>query len=383
MCSMESVESSLGKDCWQKGVELPRLSVFLGGQMDITYIVKITSNCNMGCSYCYYRNNKPEAETGRMSFETVDVLIDSVLENNNEGAQFIWHGGEPLLMGIDFFEHIVSRQKEKLAALGKELPILNCVQTNGTLLNEAWIDFFERNEFGVSISLDGFYELHSGNRGTSKKVFDKTLGGVKLLSERGMPFSVLTVVTDATIGNEELIFDFFDDCEITSFGFLPMNYGNLEDCISAEKYGDFLCTFFDLWVAKGKTDVKVREFDEFLRGYLGQPLLLCEHCNNCHLYYTVEPDGLVYPCDCFPAKDDVCFGSVYTPIADILDAGLRLFTRANRTPAECERCEFLQICNGGCKHRRWILDNEYRKPEFYCEAYKRLYEKMKGSLVGA
>ena len=137
-------------------------------------------------------------------------------------------------------------QREYVRGSGKDIVISNCIQTNGVLLDDEWIDFFVANDFNVSISLDGFFDLHARNRGTNREAFDAIMRSAARLSERKVPFSVLTVVTNETLGQEEELFDFFADYDISSFGFLPMNYGDEQDSLSPDDYGAFLRKFFEL-----------------------------------------------------------------------------------------------------------------------------------------
>ncbi len=353
----------------------------INGHKDVSYIVKATNNCNMGCGYCYYRHNKAQGSDNRMSTDVLRQTIASMLGHNQSCANFIWHGGEPLMMGIGFFEDIVDFQNGYLKSTGKEIAVSNCVQTNGLLLDDEWIDFLKRNGFNVSISLDGYFGLHSKNRGTSPETFNRIMENVVLLSRRGMQFSVLTVVTKETVGHEEELFDFFADFDIESFGFLPMNYGSPDDCLSANEYGSFLCRFFDIWTSKGKTNLEIREFDEFIRGYLGQPQRLCHHTDLCDCYMTVTPNGDLYPCDCYPQDETTKLGNVYGSIAEAHEKSKLLFQGAYTLPDECEHCDYGVICNGGCKYHRWIARKDYAAPHFYCKATKALYDIMASCLA--
>ena len=347
---------------------------------DISYIVKVTNNCNMGCQYCYYRHNRSKSPENRMRPEVLERTIASMLDYNTDYANFIWHGGEPLLMGRPFYESIVEIQKGYLRETGKEIIITNCIQTNGVLLDDEWIDFFVENDFNVSISLDGFFDLHSMNRGTNREAFDAIMANIARLSERGVPFSVLTVVTKETIGQEEELFDFFADYDISSFGFLPMNYGDEEDSLSPDDYGAFLKRFFELWITKGKMNISIREFDELMRGYLGQEQRLCHHTDLCDCYFTVTPTGDLYPCDCFPQNEQTKLGNVFGSIADAHEANRRFFAKSHGMPVGCKGCEFAHICNGGCRYHRWLKDEEYGQKQYYCESYRALYGEIAACL---
>jgi uncharacterized protein len=348
---------------------------FVRDAKDYCYIVKVTDDCNLNCSYCYNRANELSFAERRMNSGTLEQTVSSLLEHNNAFANFVWHGGEPLLMGLDFFSDIVRIQASK-----KDIVISNFVQTNGTLLNDEWIDFFYRNDFKIGISLDGFHDLHALNRGTDGHDFDVIMENIQKLSKMKIPFSVLAVVTQNSLGNEERIFDFFSDSGIESFGFLPMNYGDKTDCLSAADFGRFLNRFFELWLNKGKLDLKIREFDEYLRGYLGAKQHLCHHCNVCEYYFTITPSGDVYPCDCFPQIPETQLGTVFNDIGESFAKAKQFLKGSECVPKACASCEHVQICNGGCKYHRWINQKDFSEPQYYCGSYRSLYAAMRKNL---
>lgn len=285
------------------------------------------------------------------------------------------------MMDRDFFESIVGIQRECVRGSGKDIVISNCIQTIGVLLDDEWIDFFVANDFNVSISLDGFFDLHARNRGMNREAFDAIMRNVARLSERKVPFSVLTVVTNETLGQEEELFDFFADYDISSFGFLPMNYGDEQDSLSPDDYGAFLRRFFELWITKGKMSISIREFDEFMRGYLGQAQRLCHLTDLCDCYFTVTPTGNLYPCDCFPQNEDTLLGSVFGSISDAHEANRKFFELGHTMPSECDGCEFGHICNGGCRYHRWLKADDFSKRQFYCSSYKALYSDIAACLA--
>lgn len=130
--------------------------------LDYTLIVKLTNGCNLNCSYCYHRRDSNRDMRHSLSFSDLETMIQNLLQHNEHEAEFIWHGGEPLLTGIDTFKFIVERQKRHNT---KKLLIRNSVQTNGTLLDDAYIQFFKENDFSIGISIDGPFDMHTSERG--------------------------------------------------------------------------------------------------------------------------------------------------------------------------------------------------------------------------
>lgn len=286
-----------------------------------------------------------------------------------------------MLMRLDYFKQIVDYQNQEIKRLNKKIEIVNCIQTNGTLINEEWCDFFKKNNFRVGVSIDGNYDTHSHGRGTTKSEFKKIMNSVKMLNKKEIDFSIICVVTDYLVGKEKEIFDFFVDNKIYSWAFLPMNYGDTNDCISPEDYGKFLTNMFCTWSKSNATCVKIREFDEYLRGFLGKNQLLCNHCNLCDCYLTITPCGDVYPCDAFPQKDIIKLGNVNEDSLNFLKRkNNQLFKDSNFQPMICKECEFYNICNGGCRFYRWINKQDFSLEQFYCKSFYMLFEAMSDAL---
>lgn len=348
--------------------------------MELNYIIKVTTACNMGCKYCYYRHNSIHSSKNKMDGEIAKRIIDNSLNKNDKHASFIWHGGEPLLIGIDFFKEVIQYQSEALKKKSADFQIENCIQTNALLLNEDWIKFFKENNFRIGISVDGFYEIQSKNRCTSIDHYGRIINNIKLMKHYNLDFSVLTVVTNETLGKEAELFDFFAETGITSFGFLPMNYGNLTDCIKPDDYGNFLCNFFDIWLSKQIENISIRDFDDFIRWHLGKKAIQCTHCDICHQYFTVIPNGDLYPCDCFGQKSNLKIGTIFDEVETTLENNRKIYTGAEVIPNECQTCKFLGLCRGGCKYFRFIKDSTFKEKQYYCSSYKKLYNKMQIAL---
>jgi len=344
---------------------------------DYSFVVKLTNSCNMNCGYCYHRKNLTEHTESRMSEETLRRTIECLIDHNHDYAHFIWHGGEPLLLGLDYFQRIMDLEAQ-YAKPGMSLS--NSVQTNGTMLSDEWIDFFVKHDFHVGISLDGFHELHQFNRDLDDQTFDVIVEYIRKLKEKGARFGVLSVVSQRTLGNEERLFDFFCEAGIENVGFLPMNYGNAEDSLSAADYGKFLKRYFEIWIFKGKLGLSIREFDEFLRGHCGVVQRLCVHCNDCDIYYTVTPTGDIYPCDCFPQLPESRLGTVFDNLKTVHKNVLTFLRGSETLPKPCTGCKFKAICGGGCKYYRWLHNQDYTEPQLYCASYKTLYQTMERCL---
>lgn len=348
---------------------------------DASFIVKITDKCNQSCQYCYYRNNALSDSRLTMPSETLRYLIEKLIDHNRNFATFVWHGGEPLIAGLDLFEGIVTHQQKVLHDAGKDLQIVNCIQTNGLLLDDEWANFFKRNDFNVSISLDGPKDLHIANRGTSEGQYDRIMQGLHALKQAGISVTILSVITANTLGRESDILEFCRANEIGSIGFLPMHYGNSGDCISDADYASFLSAFFTKWAASDLDCLKIREFDEAIRGHVGIDQELCQNRDACHLFFTVSPTGRIYPCDCFPQTEETMLGSLDDPLDDLIEKNGRFVSRGANLPEECQTCDLLDVCHGGCAYHRWIKSKDYTEKQFYCGAAKALSEAIADELA--
>ena len=229
------------------------------------------------------------------------------LSGEEKEVHFYWHGGEPLLAGIDFYQKIILLENE-LNVYGKK--ICNHIQTNATLLTDNWVDFLVGNDFNVGISLDGPKEIQDVNRPTISGggSFDSVMKGLKLFQEREKFPSIISVVTNESLGNANKIFDFFvenkikrflpkDCCERDETGkFLPFS-------TTPDEYVDFLIELFECWMSKNDPTIEIRNLYQIIRGVVGGKTTLCEYSGRCHLFLTIEYDGTIGGCDSFPVKN--------------------------------------------------------------------------------
>ncbi len=349
--------------------------------MDKGFIVKLTNDCNLRCPYCYHFANFAN-EVGYKNDMSLDILektIQALLSYNENSATFVWHGGEPLLRDINVFYKIVEWQKKYNI---KGLKIKNCIQTNGILLSLEYIRFFIEYDFKVGISLDGFKDLYIANRRCSSKQFDKIISNLHLMQKSKMKFGIICVVSNNTVKYVNELFDFFVAEKLFNVAFAPqiivhgrdIDYSN---SISAKNYETFLVKFFDLW-SNCNTEMRVREFDEYLRGKLSVPHKLCVNADNCANYLTISPDGFIYLCDSFPMTENWRLGTIIEPLEDTFKSEkyISFKKKVQTIPADCIDCKNSNICNGGCKYKRWLVDESFSEPQFMCKTLKAVYNHM-------
>ena len=239
--------------------------------------------CNLDCTYCYYLEKSELLGKGRnscMDEELLEIYIRQQIEATTEPViTFSWHGGEPLLAGIDFYRKAVALQK-KWCPPGKR--IINGIQTNGTLLNEAWCEFLAEEQFVVGISMDGPEELHNRFRKTKDGTgsFRKVLQGYDLLVMHGLEPEILCVVNAENVLYPLEVYRFLRHLGVSFITFIPLverttDTGVSERTVIPEAFGEFLCVVFDEWLSQDIGKVKVQIFEEALRTAFNQDHTLC------------------------------------------------------------------------------------------------------------
>jgi len=238
------------------------------------------SACNLDCHYCYYLD-KAVQYGGRqavMSDELLELYVKQYIEANEvPTVQFCWHGGEPLLLGVDFYRKAMDFQQKY--ADGKKIE--NILQTNGTLVDEAWCDLFAGNNFLVGISLDGPQDIHDAFRLTKggRPTFERVMRTIEMFQRSGVEYNTLSVVNRLCEGRGGEIYRFFRDTVHSRYmQFLPAvehvvdkpgfhrplivspdreGARLAEWSVTAKGYGGFLCDVFDVWVVSdvGRTFV--------------------------------------------------------------------------------------------------------------------------------
>jgi uncharacterized protein len=368
--------------------------------MDTTLnlIIKSTRRCNLRCSYCHDWRSKGTV----ISFEVLANLIAKALQPGKYRlVNFIWHGGEPLLLGLDFFRKALSIQQ---AFLRDNQYVTNSIQTNGTLLTAEWCEFFKRNKFNVGISVDGPEELHNLNRSYASGLgsYPDVVRSIRLLEQFALPFGVLLVLNDNTRKlSAPQIFDFVvRDLKVKCFSFLPAVPDNMPDVPTGERpatdyfpmadYEDFMIALFDHWYALDDPDIRVRELDGIVRSILrGNPQVctLAGHCLGGN--YHIEAGGDVYHCDKYLGDSNYHLGNILVDdFVQILQSEkfLALSAHEDASLEKLAACEFFDICNGGCPHDRYIARRYLPSYTGACCGQSRLIAHIKsvlGNSIGA
>jgi uncharacterized protein len=343
--------------------------------------------CNLACAYCYYLEKDalfPGGRPARMTEKLLEAYIVQHLEASpDEIIRFSWHGGEPTILGVEYFQRIVDIQR-KHRPLGRK--IVNGLQTNGVLIDEAWARFLAKEGFSVGISLDGPREFHDAYRITKggRPTFDAAIRGYRHLSDNGVSGDILCVVNSSNVRFPKEIYRFFRDIEAPFISFLPLvvrrpdaTEGIDPMTVPADAWGEFLCSVFDEWIGRDIGRLKVQIFEEAARTAFGQEHSLCLFRPTCGDIPVVEHNGDFFPCDHFvdPAHR---LGNIQdVPLVDLLESqAQKAFGRAksDTLPAECRACDVLDMCHGECPKNRFLTTPSGEAGlNSLCAGYKRFF----------
>lgn len=350
----------------------------------------VSTDCNLDCSYCYYRESQ-HGERGdgsprhRLSPELLERFIPEYLRYVADArvASFSWQGGEPMLAGLPFFERVVARQA---AHARPPMTIANSLQTNATLVDDAWAAFLKAYDFLVGVSLDGPREAHDAVRSDARGrgSFDRVMAGATRLLDAGVAVNVLCVVGPHNVERPADLLRFFKSAGFGHVQLIPcMDFQAASPdqppryAITAAQYGAFLRDLFDAWYEDGHPTVSIRTFDNLLRNYAGMPAELCVHAAECHGGLVVEHNGDAYPCD-FYASEEWRLGNVTeTPLSALAASpSYAAFRQRKRRspPPRCRECQWLSACNAGCPRNWTLLPDGTAGPDVFCESYRALFE---------
>jgi len=357
------------------------------------------SDCNLDCKYCFYKDRPPisPATCGqglppaqvrglngrqRMSTEVLEKLVSDYMQLRLPVSVFIWQGGEPTLMGIDFFNKAIELQK-KYGAPGQEVG--NCLQTNAILLDEKWCQFLHDNNFLVGISIDGPKEMHDYYRldHADSSTFEKVISAIEMCKQYKVEFNTLTLLNDKNIEHPDEIFDFFIKLGVEYLQFIPCveldpATSEVSDfSIKPQQYGDFLCRLFDRWYEYGPLNLHIRQFDSILSYCLRGNHTICTFDKQCSQYVVIEHTGDVFCCDFF-VEPNWRLGNILQTSLEELTTSIkkRNFARAKQNLSnKCLLCRHLAVCRGGCLKDRAVFDRDrFNSESYFCQSYQQFFD---------
>ncbi len=386
--------------------------------------------CNLDCTYCYYLHKEelyPGTTSWRMSGPTLEEFIRQLIEAQpprTPEITFAWQGGEPTLLGVDFFRRAVAIQREVVAP---GVRIVNTLQTNGTLLNEEWVRFFRQEKFLVGLSIDGPEDLHDHYRidKRGRGSFRDVLRGLTLLKRGGVEFNALVVVNRHNAAHGKRVYRYLRDNGVRFLQFIPIveprgvgahpeaalvqlgeepgaRPGAHDRCSSAadegcngastslpieslvstrsvlpEQFGRFLIDVFDEWVQRDVGRVFVQIIDEALAAWMGHEPSLCVFRRQCGRALAVEHNGDVYSCDHFVSPEYLLGNLHDEPLKQLANSERqREFAAAKEVtlPQYCRACEVRFVCNGECPKNRFRTTPDGETGlNYLCEGYRQFF----------
>ncbi len=357
--------------------------------------------CNLDCKYCFYldkENLYPGNKHWLMRDEVLESYIRQYIESQPTAVvTFAWQGGEPTLLGVDYFRRVIELQKRW--AGGKMIE--NTLQTNGTTLDQIWCDFLTSNRFLIGISIDGPRDLHDGYRVDKggQPTFDRVLRGMALLKKHGVEFNTLTVVHKTNSYAPLEVYRFLKEVGSGFMQFIPAveraderkdagefvgiskNFegpAQVSDwSVEPVQYGRFLCSIFDEWVRNDVGKYFVQLFDVSLESWLGLEPSLCIFKRTCGRAVALEHNGDVYSCDHFVDPGNELGNIMKQPLRSLLTSSQQRQFGTNKEdglPQYCRACEVRFACNGECPKNRFARTPEGESGlNYLCAAYKMFF----------
>lgn len=344
----------------------------MNGKKRISVVVKTTNACNLHCKYCYDANKLKKA---LISVETIGRLID-VVSKDCSSVNFIWHGGEPMLMGMDFYSKVLELQREY-----PEITFDNHIQTNGTLIDDDWAKFFIKNNFHVGISYDG------GKEETGRERQEDSMRGRNIMAKHGVQCGVLTVVNNSNVDDLQELYEKYKDSRVSvQFNCIFPSGEALENkdlVISAERYTFELSKLFDIWLFDKSCRISVEPFIGYIRAFCGENTK-CVNQGCLYRWLCLNWDGNVYPCGKITDEkykmgnihdvdniDDLYHSDVYTQLA------LQTIYRRD----DCGKdCKWFKYCSGGCNADALMYGELAKNNHAGCVVYQEMMEHIQSKL---
>lgn len=382
-------------------------AIRISGPMAFNIMLKPAGSlCNLDCQYCYYLDKK-EIYGGRepvMSEAMLETVVREYIKANDvPEVTFNWHGGEPTILGIDFYRKAL--EFESMYADGKI--IHNTLQTNGTLIDRQWADFLKENDFLVGISIDGPQDIHDRYRKDKNRrpTFERVMRGLETLRTTGVEFNTMSTVNKYSEGRGLEVYRFLKGIGSRYMQFMPVvehvvypvdgkgkpiktgrpfivspdREGSMLApwSVSALGYGKFMCDIFDAWVRQDVGRYYVNLFDATLANWCGAMPGTCVHARACGGNSVIEHNGDLYPCDHFVYPEYLLGNISETDIRTMMESGKQVkfgTDKRGSLPSKCFRCRYLFACNGECpKHRFNRTENGSTGLNALCEGYYLFY----------
>ena len=355
----------------------------------------VGSRCNMRCTYCYYLDKgrySSHARQTRMRYSLLEKLIrQTIASSKGPVVSFTWHGGEPTLAGLEFYQHVVALQRKYLP---QGWTAWNNLQTNGLLLTDKWCRFLKEHRFDVGLSMDGGAYVHDQNRrdGNGEGTYARVRRAVDRLQAVGIQPDLLCTVNAASLQDPLDVYRSLRELGTGWMQFIPIvvrrqDGGLTPQSVTAAGYGAFLCTVFDEWIAHDLGALDVQLFAETARVWAGGQASLCWMAPTCGRVLIAEEDGSVYACDHFVDPAHRLGNLADTPLEQMANSPQQLAFGDGKRDAltqQCRRCPWLACCNGGCPKDRFGVSEDGEAGHFLlCDGLRRFFAHAHGPMMQA
>jgi len=354
--------------------------------------------CNLDCEYCFFLSKEAlyPGDRFRMSDELLETYLRQFMAANPDGEITVaWQGGEPTLMGVDFFRRAVALAEEHRRPTQQ---VQHTIQTNGTLLTDEWCELLAEHRFLVGISIDGPPALHDRYRVDKRgaPTSGKVLEGLRRLVDHGVDVNVLCTVNAANQDHPLEVYRYFrDDLGLRHIQLIPIvereNETGFQEgdtvtdrSVDPDAWGRFLCAVFDEWVVRDVGTVFVQMFDAALASWLDLPATICIFRETCGDALALEHNGDLYSCDHFVEPAHLLGNIGRTPLADLVASPQQVAfgrAKADTLPAYCRSCEVRFACNGECPKNRFTRTPDGEEGlNYLCAGYKAFFTHIHGPM---
>lgn len=359
------------------------------------------AHCNLACDYCYYLEKQKLYQNGEkhvMSDQLTEVFVREYIQSQfGREVNFTWHGGEPMIRPLSYYKKVVRWQRQY--AEGKT--ILNCLQTNGTLLTPEWCRFLHDEGWLVGISIDGPQNMHDAYRmkRNGAPTWEKVMQGIEMLERYEVEWNAMAVVNDITAARPLEFYRFFrDELECRYLQFTPVverihrhqdgrhlahvmdgeEYAVAPFSVTPEAWGEFLCTMFDEWYRNDVGEMFVQTFEATLANWAGVTPGVCSLSDWCGHAAVMEHNGDIYCCDHFVFPEYYLGNIRNRGILDMLNSEKQMAFADMKTkglPAQCHKCQWQFACHGECPRNRFVKTRDGEPGlNYLCEGYRRYFE---------
>ncbi len=351
--------------------------------------------CNLDCAYCFFLNKKMlyPGSRFRMSKELLEQYIRQLIESHRANqVNIAWQGGEPTMMGLDFYRKAMALA-EKHRRPG--MTFSNTMQTNGTLLNDAWCEFFKEHDFLIGLSIDGPRELHDVYRvdKRGRPTFDNVMRGLRLLQKHEVTYNLLTTVNRVNADHPLEVYRFLrDQARSDWIQFIPVVERINEDGLTLyqegatvsdrsvlpAQFGDFLSTVFDEWVRRDVGRIYVQTFEATVRNWTGMSSSgMCVFNETCGQGLAIEHNGDLYACDHF-VEPDYLLGNIQDEhMVEMVTSEQQLKfgqDKQDALPQYCLDCDVRFACHGECPKNRFLTTPDGEPGlNYLCAGFKQFF----------